>query len=247
MHHDDRSPTRVAGQAVANIPGAPLSRLARPGGIGDERTTQSDQRCLAAGENTVGLSGISDAAKRHKRHTVQPITQGLDEPHVRHGRAVPIRRVHLQRSPVRAACETDVVDISRAGQKIADDAGLGRTNAARHPVIARQLQSDDEILAAGCAQRHDQFANHTHTSSPIATKLVIAPVGLRGQELVKQMAVAGGDFHAEKAVILEMQRGLSDLITRSRISAVVRACGTVQDRSSGNPEAPIASGLRPGK
>ena len=203
MHHHDRPPAGVAGQAVADVPGAPLRGLARPGRIGDERTAKRDQRRLAARENAVRLRRIGDAAERHQRHAVQTMAQFLDEMHVGHRRAEPVRRVHFQRARMRPAGEADVIDIALAREQIADDAGLGRADAAGDPVIARQLQPDDEVRAARCAQRSHQFGDNPRAAFPVAAVFVLSPVGPRGQELMEHVPMAGGDLHTGEAAGLQ--------------------------------------------
>ena len=63
MHRYDSAPAGIAGQAVTNVPTAAPSRLARPGGISDQRAAKADQRGLATRQDAIRLGRIGDAAR----------------------------------------------------------------------------------------------------------------------------------------------------------------------------------------
>jgi hypothetical protein len=124
---------------------------------------------------------------------------------------MPIGAVHLQHARMRSAREANVIDIPFSRQKVADDAGFVRTDTAPQFTIARQFQSDSEIHTARRAQRFDRISNDARAALPIAAMLVISSVGPKGNELMEQMSVTGGDFRACEPAFHQMERGTRDL------------------------------------
>ena len=113
---------------------------------------------------------------------------------------------------MRTAREADVIDVAPSREQIGDDARFGRANAARHPVIARQLQPHDEVRPARRTQRHHQVGDNARATFPIAAKFVVSPVGPGREKLVEQVPVPGGDFDAGKAARLQVQCGVRNLL-----------------------------------
>jgi hypothetical protein len=117
----------------------------------------------------------------HQRHAVQTVAQFLDEMHVGHRRPVAVGRVHFQGSRVRSASEANIIDVALAGQKIGFLAGFGGADAARHSVIAWQLQTN----------RSNELDWPTHTDAP--KQVVVVSAGIEGMEAAWVAAARGHD------------------------------------------------------
>jgi hypothetical protein len=123
--------------------------------------------------------------------------------------------VHFQRARVRPAGETDVIDIALAGEQVADDAGLGRSDTSGHPIVARQLQADDKIRAARCAQGYHQFGDKPRAAFPVAAIFILPPIGPGGEKLVEQVPMSGRDLDTGKATSLQVRCRCRDLLDQN--------------------------------
>ena len=112
---------------------------------------------------------------------------------------------------MRAVRKADVIEIARRGHVLRDERCFARADAARHAVIARQFDADDEVIAARRADRGDQFGEQARAVGPVAAVLVGAHVRARRQELMKHVAVARGDFNAGESAAFQARGGLREV------------------------------------
>ena len=100
-----------------------------------------------------------------------------------------VRDVQLERTRVRALRETDIVDVARQGQARANlRRGLG-IDTPRDPVVARQLQPENEIAPGEVPHRFDELKHETHAVLKAAAIRIGALVRIGRHELVKQVTM----------------------------------------------------------
>ena len=98
---------------------------------------------------------------------------------------MPVRCVHLERPGVRPTGKADVIYVPWRGQPVGHDRRFRRADTARDAVVAGELQTNDEFAPAGRAQRCDHFRHEPRAPVPVAAKLVIPPVRMWLEELMK--------------------------------------------------------------
>src|SRR5215831_1361853 len=135
---DDLTPTGVAGNAVTDITRPPLFGLARPGGIGNERTAYHDQfRCTTA-QDALGFRRIGNQGECGHGYRPRGGLELLDEFHPGGTRPVSIRDMPIEGLCVRALAKGDVVDMPLRTDPLCDLFRQLRADASRDAVITRQ-------------------------------------------------------------------------------------------------------------
>jgi hypothetical protein len=79
-------------------------------------------------------------------------------------------------------------------------------HAVGDPIVAGQLDPDDESIATDCTDRSGGFDQQATASFKIATVFIVATVGTRRHELMEQMAMARRDFDPRKAATHQAER-----------------------------------------
>ena len=95
------------------------------------------------------------------------------------------------------------------------NAASGRADTARDAVVAGKLQTNDESAPAGRAQRCDHFRHEPRPPVPVAAKLVIPPVRMWREELMKQVTMPAGNLDAGKTTILQVDGGGCDFLDQA--------------------------------
>ena len=145
----------------------------------------------------------------------------------RPGRVMHVRQMGIERKSERALAEGEVVEHALGRGGAGDALRLVRVDAARHPLVRRQLDADDEVRAAGGANRRHRLA-HEAGAAFEAAAVAVRPVVAGGrQELRDQVAVGAVQLDPAEARALQPLRALRiarddarDFVLGERLGAV---------------------------
>ena len=181
----------VAADARIDFIAAASGGLVDEFGISEERTRHGHHVGVAIGQNLLGdLRGV-DAVGGDQRHVDRTTQLGghLAESATRHFGGDRGNACFVPANAGVNQCRTGLLD--RLGQlhDLGPDTALG--NQIKH----RQAINNDEIRAHGFAHPAHDFDRQTHAVFVAATPAVGAMVGVRGEELVDEVAFRTHDFN----------------------------------------------------
>ncbi len=168
----------VGSDTQAHVVQPPLDGLAGQIGIGDERTRHPDQVDGAIGQDLVRVNGIHDAARVEDRHCRHRRFDGGRE-----GDEDAMRRGHvgdgegLQRQRVRrAADDREEVHEPGSGQAAGDLRHIGRGEATRGHLVARDPRADHPVAPDLAPDLPQDLEPEAHPVLEAAPVLVRPPV-----------------------------------------------------------------------
>ena len=206
------APAIVAEGAGADIAGPAGPCLARPVGVRYQQPAEADHVAGAVGKGRLrGLRRFDPAEADHREpagNSAQPRVQRQEGP----GRVVHVRQMGIEIGTERPLAEGEIVERLPADLRGRDGAGdalrLVGVDAARHALVGRQLDADDEVGAAGGADRRQHLAQEAQAAREAAAVAVPAVVAGGREELRDQVAVGAVQLDAAEAGALEPLRAL---------------------------------------
>ena len=108
----------------------------------------------------------------------------------RPGRVMHVGQMGIERGPERALAEGEIVEHALGCSGGGDTLRLVGVDAARHTLVRRQLDADDEIRPAGGADRRHHLAHEA--GAPLeAAAMAVRPVVAGGREELRDQIAMG--------------------------------------------------------
>ena len=159
----DLAPREIVVARRPNVVHAALSRLVRPVSVRDQRPRHPDKITRALNDRGFGFRRHRDAADRHHGLAAGGGAEFLVNVEERCTREVHIRHVIFQAVGEVALAVGKIVERAVADERRRDARCLVRIDATFDALVARHLEADHEVLAAGRPYRVANLFDEAYT------------------------------------------------------------------------------------
>ena len=122
---------------------------------------------------------------------------------------------------------------------------LGLLHSAFESVVHVHLDDDSHIVSGNLHYLVDYQAHKAHSVIQAPAKFVLPPVGVRGEELADEVAVAGVDFDTVESCLAGELHGVSEILDYGEDLVLLEGSGKgrgVEVQSAGGPDRGASAG-----